>query len=50
LRQLHRLGADDKLLDVKEELDKLCALQFKGVYFFLQAWSHRWRPGAAARS
>ncbi len=26
-----------KLLDVKEEeLDKLCALQFKGVYFFLQ--------------
>ena len=27
-----------KLLDVKEdELDKLCALQFKGVYFFLQA-------------
>jgi NAD(P)-dependent dehydrogenase (short-subunit alcohol dehydrogenase family) len=27
-----------KLLEVKEEeLDKLCALQFKGVYFFLQA-------------
>ncbi len=27
-----------KLLDVKEEeLDKLCALQFKGVYFFLQS-------------
>ena len=26
-----------RLLDVKEEeLDKLCALQFKGVYFFLQ--------------
>jgi NAD(P)-dependent dehydrogenase (short-subunit alcohol dehydrogenase family) len=26
-----------KLLDVREEeLDKLCALQFKGVYFFLQ--------------
>jgi 2-hydroxycyclohexanecarboxyl-CoA dehydrogenase len=26
-----------KLLDVQEaELDKLCALQFKGVYFFLQ--------------
>ncbi len=26
-----------KLLEVKEEeLDKLCALQFKGVYFFLQ--------------
>ena len=27
-----------KLLEVKEEeLDKLCALQFKGVYFFLQS-------------
>jgi len=27
-----------KLLDAKEdELDKLCALQFKGVYFFLQS-------------
>jgi NAD(P)-dependent dehydrogenase (short-subunit alcohol dehydrogenase family) len=27
-----------KLLDVKEEeLDKLCALQFKGVYYFLQS-------------
>jgi 2-hydroxycyclohexanecarboxyl-CoA dehydrogenase len=27
-----------RLLDVKEEeLDKLCALQFKGVYFFLQS-------------
>lgn len=27
-----------KLLDVKEqELDQLCALQFKGVYFFLQS-------------
>ena len=27
-----------KLLDVKEEeLEKLCALQFKGVYFFLQS-------------
>src|SRR5260370_39302869 len=26
-----------KLLEVKEEeIDKLCALQFKGVYFFLQ--------------
>jgi 2-hydroxycyclohexanecarboxyl-CoA dehydrogenase len=35
-----------KLLEVKEEeLDKLCALQFKGVYFFLQSMVERMAAG-----
>jgi NAD(P)-dependent dehydrogenase (short-subunit alcohol dehydrogenase family) len=35
-----------KLLDVQEdELDKLCALQFKGVYFFLQHMVARMASG-----
>lgn len=35
-----------KLLEVKEaELDKLCALQFKGVYFFLQSMVSRMAAG-----
>jgi 2-hydroxycyclohexanecarboxyl-CoA dehydrogenase len=36
-----------KLLEVKEEeLDKLCALQFKGVYFFLQSMVAQMAAGA----
>jgi NAD(P)-dependent dehydrogenase (short-subunit alcohol dehydrogenase family) len=36
-----------KLLEVKEEeLDKLCALQFKGVYFFLQSMVAQMADGA----
>jgi NAD(P)-dependent dehydrogenase (short-subunit alcohol dehydrogenase family) len=35
-----------RLLEVKEEeLDKLCALQFKGVYFFLQSMVARMAAG-----
>jgi len=40
-----------KLLEVKEEeLDKLCALQIKGVYFFLQSMVKQMASGAAVPS
>jgi 2-hydroxycyclohexanecarboxyl-CoA dehydrogenase len=38
-----------KLLEVsEEELDKLCALQFKGVYFFLQAMVAQMQTGGGS--